>query len=88
LVRLVGCQSGEGNIILDPFCGSGTTGAACALEGFEFVGIDQDASYVAVARQRIAWWAAQPEGITVELALAAEAVRRGVAGSGQGAFDF
>lgn len=40
-------------IVLDPFLGSGSTGKACMLEGFRFVGIDLEAEYVELARKRI-----------------------------------
>jgi site-specific DNA-methyltransferase (adenine-specific) len=50
-VRLVGGQ--KGSVILDPFMGSGTTGVACALEGFDFVGADLDPDHVEIARGRI-----------------------------------
>ena len=40
-------------IVLDPFMGSGSTGKACAYEGFDFIGIDQSAEYVAIAQARI-----------------------------------
>ena len=50
LVRLITPANG---VVLDPFCGSGTTGIACKLEGFEFVGMELDAEYVAIAVQRI-----------------------------------
>ena len=50
LVRLVTPPNG---IVLDPFCGSGTTGIACKLEGFEFVGMEQDAEYSKIAEARI-----------------------------------
>ena len=50
LVRLVTPPNG---IVLDPFCGSGTTGIACKLEGFEFVGIEQDSEYCKIAEARI-----------------------------------
>ena len=50
LVRLV---TPPGGVILDPFCGSGSTGKAAMLEGFRFVGIEQDAEYCAIARARI-----------------------------------
>jgi site-specific DNA-methyltransferase (adenine-specific) len=50
LVRLVTPPNG---IVLDPFMGSGSTGKACAYEGFEFIGIDQSAEYVAIAQARI-----------------------------------
>jgi site-specific DNA-methyltransferase (adenine-specific) len=52
LVRLVGGK--PGNVVLDPFMGSGTTGVACAREGFDFVGIDLDPGHVEIARGRIA----------------------------------
>ena len=51
LVRLVGGM--PNSLILDPFCGSGSTGKACMLEGFRFYGIEQDADYVEIARRRI-----------------------------------
>ena len=50
LVRLVTPPNG---IVLDPFMGSGSTGKACAYEGFEFIGIDQSAEYVEIAQARI-----------------------------------
>lgn len=39
---------------LDPFCGSGSTGVACYLEGRDFVGIEVSPHYAGVARKRIA----------------------------------
>jgi DNA modification methylase len=48
-----------GGTVLDPFTGSGSTGAACAIEGRRFVGIEREASYVPVARARIEHWAAE-----------------------------
>jgi DNA modification methylase len=51
LVRLV---TPPGGIILDPFTGSGSTGIAAVLEGFDFIGIEQDAEYVEIAERRIA----------------------------------
>ena len=50
LVRLVTPKEG---IVLDCFMGSGSTGKACALEGFEFVGIDLDKEYCEIAKARI-----------------------------------
>jgi site-specific DNA-methyltransferase (adenine-specific) len=46
-----------GGTVLDPFTGSGSTGCAAVLEGFEFIGIEQDADYADIARRRIAHWA-------------------------------
>jgi len=42
-----------GGIVLDPFMGSGSTGKAAVLEGFSFIGIEQDAEYFEIARRRI-----------------------------------
>jgi len=50
LARLITPPNG---IVLDPFCGSGTTGIACKLEGFEFVGMEQDPEYTKIAQARI-----------------------------------
>lgn len=50
LVRLVTPPNG---LILDPFCGSGTTGCAALAEGFRFLGIDREAEYVAIAEARL-----------------------------------
>jgi DNA modification methylase len=47
--------------VLDPFMGSGSTGKACAYEGFDFIGIDQSAEYVEIARARIAFAQADDE---------------------------
>jgi site-specific DNA-methyltransferase (adenine-specific) len=43
-----------GGLVLDPFAGSGTTGVACALEGFGFLGCELDPAHVAIAERRIA----------------------------------
>lgn len=50
LVRMV---TPPGGLVVDPFVGSGTTGIAALLEGFDFVGIDQDPHYIDIARARI-----------------------------------
>jgi site-specific DNA-methyltransferase (adenine-specific) len=56
LVRLV---TPPGGLVLDPFAGSGTTGVAVVLEGFRFVGVEQDEGYCRIARVRIEYAAAQ-----------------------------
>lgn len=43
---------GKGRV-LDPFCGSGTTGVACARLGRAFLGIEKNIEYVETARKRI-----------------------------------
>lgn len=42
-----------GGLILDPFMGSGSTGKAAILEGFQFVGIDMTEEYIGIAEARI-----------------------------------
>ena len=42
-----------GDVVLDPFFGTGTTGAVAKMLGRHFIGIEQDAGYVDIARKRI-----------------------------------
>ena len=42
-----------GCLVIDPFCGSGTTGVACVLNGVDFIGIDLDKTYCEIAECRI-----------------------------------
>ena len=42
-----------GGLILDPFCGSGSTGVAAMREGFNFIGIELNHDYAEIARRRI-----------------------------------
>lgn len=43
----------RGGLVLDPFAGSGSTGCAALMEGFQFVGIELDPEYAAIAEARI-----------------------------------
>jgi site-specific DNA-methyltransferase (adenine-specific)/modification methylase len=45
--------STKGDIILDPFMGTGTTGVACVNKGREFIGIELDGDYYTMAEKRI-----------------------------------
>ena len=51
--KLVLIHSNEGDTVLDPFMGSGTTGVACANTGRRFIGIELDPEYFAIAKQRL-----------------------------------
>ena len=42
-----------GGVVLDPFCGSGSTGKAAILEGFMFIGIEKEFEYCEIANARI-----------------------------------
>ena len=44
----------EGDTILDPFMGSGTTGVACARLNRNFIGIEINPQYFEIAQRRIA----------------------------------
>lgn len=54
LNRIILASSNPGDLVLDPFNGSGTTVVAAALLGRRYIGIDQSAEYVAFARKRLA----------------------------------
>jgi DNA modification methylase len=54
LERIVRAASNPGDIILDPFNGSGTTAVAAATLGRRYVGIDQSEEYVHYAQKRVA----------------------------------
>jgi len=54
LDRVIKSASNPGDIVLDPFNGSGTTAVSAALLGRQYVGIDQSEKYVKFARDRIA----------------------------------
>jgi site-specific DNA-methyltransferase (adenine-specific) len=53
LVRLI---TPKGGISLDPFCGSGTHGIACKIEGVNYIDIDKEPEYVEIAKARIKAW--------------------------------
>jgi DNA modification methylase len=51
--RIVLLTTNEGDTILDPFMGSGTTGVACVQTGRNFIGIEIDPGYFKIAEKRI-----------------------------------
>jgi len=53
LYRVLLASTHPGNIVLDPFFGTGTTGAVAKKLNRHFIGIEREADYVQVARQRI-----------------------------------
>lgn len=50
---LVSLGSSEGEIVLDPFMGSGSTGIASVINGRNFIGIDLEERYVKISEDRI-----------------------------------
>ena len=49
---LITLGSREGDVVLDPFMGSGTTGVACQLLSRKFIGIDNNEEYCEIAKNR------------------------------------
>jgi site-specific DNA-methyltransferase (adenine-specific) len=45
--------SKAGDLVLDPFMGSGTTGVACILIQRRFIGIEKDSTYFKIAQDRL-----------------------------------
>jgi len=54
LARVLLASSKPGDVVLDPFFGSGTTGAVAKKMGRRFVGIEREQSYIDAAEARIA----------------------------------
>ncbi len=54
LYRVLVASSNPGDMVLDPFFGSGTTGAVAKRLQRNYIGIERSAEYVEIARQRIA----------------------------------
>ena len=54
LHRVLLATTNPGDVVLDPFFGTGTTGAVAKMLGREFIGIEREAAYRAVAEKRIA----------------------------------
>jgi modification methylase len=54
LHRVLLASSRPGELVVDPFCGTGTTGAVAKRLGRRFIGIERDPDYAALARRRIA----------------------------------
>ena len=59
--RLIHMNTYVGDLVLDPFIGSGTTAIAAARTGRHYIGYDTSAEYVAAARHRIAAAANEPQ---------------------------
>lgn len=69
MLELVELFTDPGDLVLDPFCGSGTTGVACLRLGRRFIGIEKDATYAAVARERLE---AESQGLSLRDARAGQ----------------
>ena len=64
LIKLV---TREGQIILDPFIGSGTTAIATHNTGRKCIGIEKEDEYLIIAKRRIDYWRNQPKQMEMGL---------------------
>jgi len=68
LSRILLAASNKGDVVLDPFFGSGTTGVVAKRLGRSFIGFERDASYVGAAAARIAGVEPLPLGVIAAVA--------------------
>jgi modification methylase len=95
LFRVILASSKPGDVVLDPFFGTGTTGAVAKRLGRHFVGIERDAAYAEAARKRLQGVAPlPPDALTVTKSKRAEPrvpfgmiVERGLIAPGTRLFD-
>src|SRR5215218_9232372 len=95
LARVILSSSRPGDLILDPFSGTGTTGATAKRLGRRFIGIERDAAYAAAARERISGVEPLPEASLAPFMTARDAPRvpfaalieRGMIKPGEAVFD-
>ena len=53
LVRIILASTDKGNVVLDPFAGSSTTGLAAILNDRKFIGIDMEKKYLDLSIKRL-----------------------------------
>src|SRR5215475_10578589 len=95
LARVIVSSSRRGDLVLDPFCGTGTTGAMAKRLGRQFIGVERDEIYLEAAERRIAAVEPLPEASLVSFPTAREAPRvpfsalieRGLIAPGADLFD-
>ena len=75
LARVILSASRPDDLVLDPFCGSGTTGAVAHRLRRRFIGIERDAAYASAARKRIDAVTPLPEPALASFLTAREAPR-------------
>jgi site-specific DNA-methyltransferase (adenine-specific) len=54
IAKLIACSTDEGDTVLDPFLGSGTTAAAAASMNRNWIGIEKERAFIDIARTRLA----------------------------------
>ena len=96
LARVILAASRPDDLVLDPFCGTGTTGAVARRLGRRFIGCERDKAYAQAARQRIAAIEPLPAPALAPFMTAREAprvafsalVERGLVSAGAQLVDF
>ena len=53
LERIILASTRENDVVLDPFCGSSTTGVACKHLGRNYIGIDNNPDYIKLSIERL-----------------------------------
>lgn len=69
MLELVALFTDPGELVLDAFAGSGTTGVACLRLGRRFIGLEKDPKYAAIARERLR---AESQGLSLRDARAGQ----------------
>ena len=95
LYRILTATTKPGDVVLDPFFGSGTTGAVAKQLGRRFIGIERDKNYIAAAKKRIASIVPVTEAELLKITAKREEPRipfgilieRGLIRAGQSLFD-
>jgi modification methylase len=95
IARVILSASRPGDVVLDPFLGSGTTGAVAKRLGRSFIGIERDSAYARAAETRIAAVSPLPQAALAPFQTAREAprvpfaalVERGLVSAGQRLVD-
>jgi modification methylase len=75
LARVILSSSRPGDLVLDPFCGTGTTGAVARRLGRRFFGVEREAAYAHAAAKRIATIEPLPKASLAHFVTAREAPR-------------
>ena len=60
ILPLVRAYSRAGEVVMDPFCGAGSTLVAARILRRQYIGIDLESEYCAATRRRLAWRADRP----------------------------
>lgn len=69
-LRCVQATTSKGDIVLDPFIGSGTTAVACKKTGRNFIGIDMNPEYIKMAERRLSSYTPIPQKNNAPLTIA------------------